>query len=253
MVTKSEILKVRSLHDRESRSQLGLFIAEGMKIVEEIINSDFEVECVYITEKGLQNLDKKIKFNALEQVSQKEMERMSTLKSATPILAVVKIPKYSSYNTSKSELSIALDTVQDPGNLGTIIRLADWFGIGQVICSIDCVDCFSPKVIQATMGAILRVKVYYTDLVKYLSKAKSEGISIYGTFLEGDNIYKKSLSQGGIIIMGNEGRGISKEVSTLIDNKLYIPPYPIDKGSNSESLNVAVATAVICSEFRRRV
>ncbi len=253
MVTKAEILKVRSLHDRESRGRLGLFIAEGMKIVEEIIMSDFEVECVYITEKGLQTLDSKIRSNALIQVSQKEMERMSTLKSATPILAVIKIPKYNRYNTSNSELSIALDTVQDPGNLGTIIRLADWFGIGQVICSIDCVDCFSPKVIQATMGAILRVKVYYTDLVKCLSKAKSEGTNIYGTFLEGDNIYKKNLSQGGIIVMGNEGRGISKEVSALINNKLYIPPYPIDKGSNSESLNVAVATAVICSEFRRRI
>lgn len=253
MVTKSEILKVRSLHDRESRGRLGLFIAEGMKIVEEIIQSDFEVECVYITEKGIQNLDKNIRFNALEQVSQKEMERMSTLKSATPILAVVRIPKYINYNTSNSELSIALDTVQDPGNLGTIIRLADWFGIRQVVCSADCVDCFSPKVIQATMGAILRVKVYYTDLVQYLSKAKNEGTNIYGTFLDGENIYKKSLSKGGIIVMGNEGRGISKEVSNLIDNKLYIPPYPIDKGSNSESLNVAVATAVICSEFRRLV
>ena len=252
MLQKSEILKVKSLHDRESRATLGLFIAEGMKIVEEIMLSDFEVECVYITEKGFQNLDSRLKFSSLVQVTQKEMERISTLKSPTQILATVKIPKHNNLNTLNGELSIALDTIQDPGNLGTIIRLADWFGIGQVVCSIDCVDCFSPKVIQATMGAILRVRVYYTDLVKYLSKAKSEQVEIYGTFLEGDNIYNKNLPKGGIIVMGNEGRGISKEVASIIDNKLYIPPYPSNKSSNSESLNVAVATAVICSEFRRR-
>ena len=252
MISKSEILKIKSLSDRESRATLGLFIAEGVKIVEEITRSDFEIECVYVTERGMQNLDSKLKFSHLIPVSPKEMERISALKSPTPILAVVKIPKYSSYNLSNSELSIALDTVQDPGNLGTIIRLADWFGIRQVVCSVDCVDCFSPKVIQATMGAILRVRVHYTDLVKYLNRAKSEDIEIYGTFLEGDNIYNKTLSKGGIIVMGNEGRGVSKEVSAIIDNKLYIPPYPANKDSNSESLNVAVATAVICSEFRRR-
>ena len=253
MITKSEILRVKSLQDRESRGQLGLFIAEGLKIVEEIVNSDFEVESIYITEKGLQNLENRIDVNMLIPVSPKEMERMSTLKSPTSILAVVRIPKYRSYTPSNNELSIALDTIQDPGNLGTIIRLADWFGVEQIICSSDCVDCFSPKVIQATMGAILRVNVLYTNLVQYLSKAKAQEINIYGTLLEGDNIYDCELSKGGVIVMGNEGRGISKEVMTLIDNKLYIPPYPLYKGSNSESLNVAVATAIICSEFRRRV
>lgn len=250
MIAKSELLRVKSLHNRESRATLGLFIAEGEKIVGEILNSNLELESIYITEKGLEHLSQS--SNRVVQVSPKEMERMSTLKSPTSILAVVKIPNYQLYSASNSELSIALDTIQDPGNLGTIIRLADWFGVESIVCSSDCVDCYSPKVVQATMGAILRVKVHYTELVKYISQAKNNNVKIYGTLLDGDNIYDKALSKGGVIIMGNEGRGISKEIMNFVDNRLYIPPYPIDKSDNSESLNVAVATAIICSEFRRR-
>lgn len=252
MIAKSEILRVRSLHERETRHRLRLFIAEGQKIVEEIVNSDFEVESIYVTEKGVQNITPKMECSNLSQVSQKEMDRLSSLKSSTSILAVVKMPQWRERKSSGSDLTIALDKIQDPGNLGTIIRLADWFGVREIVCSEDCVDCFSPKVIQATMGAILRVRLLYTNLVEYLVDAKSSEIEIYGTFLEGDNIYEKKLSKGGVIVMGNEGQGISKEVMNLIKNKLYIPPYPATKESSSESLNVAIATAVICSEFRRR-
>jgi TrmH family RNA methyltransferase len=144
---------------------------------------------------------------------------------------------------------LALDRVQNPGNLGTIIRLADWFGISDIICSEDTADCFNPKVVQATMGAILRVHVHYINLAAWLKN--QHDTKIYGTFLEGENIYSAQLDKSGVIVMGNEGQGISAEVAATVSHKLLIPPYPADR-SGSESLNVAVATAVICSEFRRR-
>jgi TrmH family RNA methyltransferase len=141
--------------------------------------------------------------------------------------------------------------VQNPGNLGTIIRLADWFGISDIVCSADCADCFNPKVIQATMGAIIRVRVHYTDLAKWLAKQQTAGTPIYGTFLDGENIYSKRLTHNGVIVMGNEGQGIGAACAATVSERLYIPPYPTDN-NGSESLNVAIATAIICSEFRRR-
>ncbi|MDP4185199.1 MAG: RNA methyltransferase, partial [Bacteroidota bacterium] len=151
----------------------------------------------------------------------------------------------------KGKLSLALDTIQDPGNLGTIIRLADWFGIENVICSEETVDVFNPKVIQATMGAIARVKVRYTNLSRFLAECSELDIPVYGTFLNGDIIYKKELSEEGIIVMGNEGNGISEAVADQITDRLFIPSFPPDQPT-SESLNVAVATSIICSEFRRQ-
>jgi TrmH family RNA methyltransferase len=165
-------------------------------------------------------------------------------------LAVVELPKsrLASVKPDKN-LVLALDRVQNPGNLGTIIRLADWFGISDIVCSEDSADCFNPKVVQATMGAILRVKVHYTNLAEWLKN--QHNTKIYGTFLEGENIYSAKLDKSGVIVMGNEGQGISAEVAETVSHKLLIPPYPADR-CGSESLNVAVATAVICSEFRRR-
>jgi TrmH family RNA methyltransferase len=164
--------------------------------------------------------------------------------------SVVEMPKSKIASVKPdSSLVLALDRVQNPGNLGTIIRLADWFGISDIVCSEDSADCFNPKVVQATMGAILRVRVHYTNLAKWLGEQR--GAKIYGTFLEGENIYSAQLDKSGIIVMGNEGQGISTEVAATVSHKLLIPPYPADR-SGSESLNVAVATAVICSEFRRR-
>ena len=144
-----------------------------------------------------------------------------------------------------------LDGIQDPGNLGTIVRLADWFGIEHVVCSQDTVDVFNPKVVQSTMGALAHVKVHYTDIAMYLEQQKERNTPIYGTFLEGEDIYEKDLSGNGIIIMGNEGNGIRNELKEMINEKLYIPNYPQGRDT-AESLNVAVATAVICAEFRRR-
>ena len=241
MITRAEILDIKALTTKQGREDLGAFIAEGEKLVGEIRNSSLHIRRI---------LQTKPIFADGELISEKEMERISQLKSANSVLAVVELPKpkLSLANPAKN-LVLCLDRIQNPGNLGTIIRLADWFGISDIVCSEDTADCFNPKVVQATMGAILRVRVHYTNLAEWLSSHK--GTTIYGTFLEGENIYNAQLEKSGVIVMGNEGQGISAEVAEKVSHKLLIPPYPADR-CGSESLNVAVATAVICSEFRRR-
>ena len=241
MITRAEILDIKSLATKQGREELGAFIAEGEKLVGEIRNSSLRIRRI---------LQTKPIFAEGELVSEKEMERISQLKSANSVLAVVELPTRKLANVQPNKnLVLALDRVQNPGNLGTIIRLADWFGISDIVCSEDTADCFNPKVVQATMGAILRVRVHYTNLAKWL--AEQRDTKIYGTFLEGENIYNAELDKSGVIVMGNEGQGISAEVAKCVSHKLLIPPYPADR-CGSESLNVAVATAVICSEFRRR-
>ena len=245
-MTKSEIQFVRSLADKRARTEEGVFIAEGEKLIGEILASPLRVRRLYALE-GV--FDRSAEA---EIVSTNEMERISQLKTANNSLAVVEIPHHrlTAVDASRS-LVLALDRVQNPGNLGTIIRLADWFGIGDIVCSAECADCFNPKVVQATMGAIIRVRVHYTDLAAWLAGQKAAGVPTYGTFLDGENIYSATLSAGGVIVMGNEGRGIGDECAASITRRLFIPPYPADR-QGSESLNVAIATAVICSEFRRR-
>ena len=241
MITRAEILDIKALANKQGREDLGAFIAEGEKLVGEIRNSSLRIRRI---------LQTKPIFAEGELISEKEMERISQLKSANSVLAVVELPKHKlALADPTKNLVLCLDRIQNPGNLGTIIRLADWFGISDIVCSEDTADCFNPKVVQATMGAILRVRVHYTNLAKWLSSHK--GATIYGTFLEGENIYSAQLEKSGVIVMGNEGQGISTEVAECVSHKLLIPPYPADR-CGSESLNVAVATAVICSEFRRR-
>ena len=241
MITRAEILDIKALATKQGREEQGAFIAEGEKLVGEIRHSSLRIRRI---------LQTKPIFAEGELISEKEMERISQLKTANSVLAVVEKPthKLSVVQPNKS-LILALDRVQNPGNLGTIIRLADWFGISNIVCSEECADCFNPKVVQATMGAILRVRVHYTNLPQWL--AAQRDAKVYGTFLEGENIYNAQLDKSGIIVMGNEGQGISDEVAKCVSHKLLIPPYPADR-CGSESLNVAVATAVICSEFRRR-
>lgn len=241
MITRAEILDIKSLATKQGREELGAFIAEGEKLVGEIRNSSLRIRRI---------LQTKPIFAEGEIISTKEMERISQLKTANSVLAVVELPSCDLTTVKPNEnLVLALDRVQNPGNLGTIIRLADWFGISDIVCSEDSADCFNPKVVQATMGAILRVRVHYTNLAQWL--ASQHDTKIYGTFLEGENIYSAQLDKAGVIVMGNEGQGISAEVAETVSHKLLIPPFPADR-SGSESLNVAVATAVICSEFRRR-
>ena len=241
MITRAEILDIKSLATKQGRDELSAFIAEGEKLVGEIRNSSLRIRRI---------LQTKPIFSEGEIISEKEMERISQLKTANSVLAIVELPKHKlSLANPEKNLVLCLDRIQNPGNLGTIIRLADWFGISDIVCSEDTADCFNPKVVQATMGAILRVRVHYTNLSKWLSAQRDT--KIYGTFLEGENIYNAQLDKSGVIVMGNEGQGISDEVAKCVSHKLLIPPYPADR-CGSESLNVAVATAVICSEFRRR-
>ena len=241
MITRAEILDIKALANKQGREDLGAFIAEGEKLVDEIRNSSLRIRRI---------LQTKPIFAEGELISEKEMERISQLKSANSVLAVVELPKHKlSLANPTNNLVLCLDRIQNPGNLGTIIRLADWFGISDIVCSEDTADCFNPKVVQATMGAILRVRVHYINLAAWLASHKDA--CIYGTFLEGENIYNAELEKAGVIVMGNEGQGISAEVAKCVSHKLLIPPYPADR-CGSESLNVAVATAVICSEFRRR-
>ena len=248
MITKAEIQQIKSLGDKRSRTETGLFAAEGRKFVGEIAGSALTVERIYAgSDEALEA------FPSAERISPRDMERISHLKTPTDTLAVIRIPSYEFDPAECSRsLVLALDGVQNPGNVGTIIRLADWFGIGDVVCSPDCADCFNPKVVQATMGAILRVRVHYLPLPEFLSEARRHGAGVYGTFLEGENLYTAEIDNSGVIVMGSEGNGISPETARQVSHKLLIPPYPADR-RNSESLNVAVATSVICSEFRRRL
>lgn len=243
-MTKAEIQFIRSLSDKRTRDAEHLFIAEGEKLVREIQNSEFRIRRIYTTRTDIKGKD-------VEYIDKKEMERISQLKSANDTLAVVEQPRYR-LAIDTNTLMLALDGVQNPGNLGTIIRLADWFGIKDIICSKECADCYNPKVVQATMGAILRVRVHYVDdLANHLLSAKAQGMPIYGTLLTGKNIYTTSTENRGVIVMGNEGRGLSDQCCATLTHQLLIPPYPADSPT-SESLNVAMATGIILSEFRRR-
>ena len=243
-MTKAEIQFIRSLSDKRTRDAEHLFIAEGDKLVEEIRNSKFRIRRIYTTRTDIKGAD-------VELVDKKDMERISQLKTASDTLAVVEQPRYR-LDIDPKALILALDGVQNPGNLGTIIRLADWFGIADIVCSKECADLYNPKVVQATMGAILRVRVHYVDnLADLLLSAREQGMPIYGTLLSGKNIYTTDIDNSGIIVMGNEGRGVSGECQAALTHHLLIPPYPADCPT-SESLNVAMATGIILSEFRRR-
>lgn len=244
-MNKAEIQLVRSLADKRSRTEHGLFVAEGEKLIGEIRASHLRVRKIFALEGIFDGPE-------VETVSPHDMERLSLLKTAGNSLALVEIPNYTLETRYLGDrLTLALDDVQNPGNLGTIIRLADWYGIGDIVCSPSTADCFNPKVVQATMGAILRVRVHYSPLAPFLREATAHGIPIYGTFLEGTNIYDTALNPTGIIVMGNEGRGVTPEVAGTVTHKLFIPPYPADRRT-TESLNVAMATGIVCSEFRRR-
>ena len=185
-------------------------------------------------------------------LSQDELNKLSFLKTPQQVMCIVELPSYDiNLNNFRNNLSLILDTIQDPGNLGTILRIADWFGIEQVICSPGTADVYNPKVVQSTMGAICRVKVYYEELDQVLQMIKPVGLPVYGATLKGENIYEASLSKYGFIMMGNESKGIDRKWEKMLDQQIFIPFYPPGK-RRSESLNVATATAIICSEFRRR-
>lgn len=241
---------VSSLGNARNRREEGCFIAEGTKCVTDTWHS-FKCRYLFATSSWVEQHAGELNGAQPIVVKRMDMERMSQLVTPPQVLAVYETPDYKfDCNVLTSNLVIALDRVQDPGNLGTIIRIADWFGITDIVCTPDTVDVYNPKVIQATMGAISRVKTHYLDLSDLIKK--NHDVPVYGTFLDGRNIYETSLTPHGIVVMGNEGQGISAEIGALIKRRLYIPSYPQEQPT-SESLNVGMATAITIAEFRRRL
>ncbi|WP_340202103.1 TrmH family RNA methyltransferase [Ascidiimonas sp. W6] len=240
MVSKNRRTLLTSLQQKKYRYKYGLFIAEGLKVVKEFLNSSFELESLYVSEAGI--LDE---FQVNETlVSELTLKKISALTTPNKVLGVFKIRKPSPIvNTG---LIVALDGIRDPGNLGTIIRLCDWFGVEQLVCSKDTVDCYNPKVVQATMGSLIRVHVVYESIDVFLKQTK---LPVFGAVMEGTPIYNTSLPKEGVLVLGNEANGISSVVDALLDHKITIPRF--GKIQATESLNVSTAAAVILSEFRR--
>ena len=262
MLSKNTIKLVRSLQYKKFRLRERLFVAEGAKTVAELMTA-FRAERVFISEEteadrtDTQPFRRRLsKETDCTIITHDELQRVSLLQHPQGVLALFRLPDdENGAPVDEDGLTLALDGVQDPGNMGTIIRTADWFGIRRVVCSRDSADAYAPKVVQATMGSLARVRVVYTDLVAFLA-ARRNGTPVYGTFLDGANIFEEHLSDNGIIIMGNEGNGISDAVARQVTHRLTIPRYSEHAGKSfeatgAESLNVAIATAVVCSEFRR--
>ena len=248
MISKNQQKNIRQLEQKKVRKREGLFVAEGTKVVGDLLTR-YTPEAVFAT----------AQWQAPEgitpqMVTDEELQRISFQQHPQQVLALFPIPSQTSADPlnllNDQTLALALDGVQDPGNLGTIIRIADWFGINTLICSEDTADAWNPKVVQATMGSLARVTILYTSLPSLLDRLP-DTYPVYGTFLDGQNIYTEQLTPGGLIIMGNEGNGISEEVRQRINRRLLIPDF--HQGDTADSLNVAIATAITCSEFRRRM
>ncbi|WBL21541.1 TrmH family RNA methyltransferase [Zunongwangia sp. HRR-M8] len=240
MVSKSQIKLITSLGQKKYRQKNGLFVAEGIKVIREFLNSDFQLQNLFASEAVFDIPEEQFVL-----AEERELKKISFLKTPQTALALFKIPQQNL--EVLDDLTIALDGVRDPGNLGTIIRLCDWFGVKNLVCSKDTVDCYNPKVIQSTMGSITRVNVIYKNLTEFL---QDQDLVTYGTFMEGENVYQKQLQQKSILVMGNEANGITSEIAELISEKISIPQF--GQSQDTESLNVATATAIFLSEFRRK-
>lgn len=246
-LSKSKLKYIRSLREKKFRSEHGTFIAESNKLVNDLLPY-MSCQLLVGTSEYIDSIDLRGIEEVIE-VNESQLSQISSLKNPQQVLAVFYQPENLQPTDISNELILALDGIQDPGNMGTIIRLADWYGIHHIYCSPDTVDVYNPKVVQATMGALARVNIHYTDLEKFLNQNKQQ--PVYGTFLDGENLYNQDITPNGIIVMGNEGSGIRPEIEKLVSRKLYIPNYP-QGNLTSESLNVSIATAIICAEFRRR-
>ena len=254
MISKNQIKFIRQLELKKYRRREGVFVAEGPKVVGDLLRR-YQPVAVYATEEwmkesGVRSQDQ----SQVTEISDDELRRISFLQHPQQVLALFRLPDTSAEVISlpsplTSHLSLALDGVQDPGNLGTIIRIADWFGIDSIYCSEDTADAYNPKVVPATMGSIAHVNIIYTDLMR-LFDSLPPSYPVYGTLLDGEDIYQQTLSHEGIIVMGNEGNGISEAIRQRVNRRLLIPCFR--EGDTAESLNVAIATAITCSEFKRR-
>lgn len=239
MFSKSQIKLITSLAQKKYRNKHKLFLAEGIKVISELLDSKFSLHSLYTTENVFD-----AESGKTFAIGEADLKKISQLKTPQKALALFEIPQ--TENLDAGGLVVALDGIRDPGNLGTIIRLCDWFGVEQIICSLDTVDCYNPKVVQATMGSIARVKIKYMDLPLFLSDQR---LPTFGAFMEGSNVYREGLPSEGILVLGNEANGISGEIEMLVQQKISIPRF--GKIQATESLNVATATAILLSEFRR--
>lgn len=245
VISKNKIKLVRALETKKGREKQGLFVAEGPKVVGDLLAARFELVELFEEEEDikkvsfLQHPQGKLGIFKLPEQTKTKVGECETAVGAERKMLL-----------GENELALALDGVQDPGNLGTIIRVADWFGIERIFCSMDTADCWNPKVVQATMGSIARVKMYYLNLNELINLLPTD-YPIYGTLLDGEDIYEEKLSANGLIVMGNEGNGISAAIRQRVNRKLLIPNFSVGT-TRAESLNVAIATAVVCSEFKRR-
>ncbi len=240
MLSKNQVRFINSLKRKKIRKSEGLFLAEGKKLVLDLLNSDIQVDKIYcLPDFKCPEPDK------VQVISERELRSISSLTAPNAVLAVFKIPE--TKPVLKKGLAIALDEINDPGNLGTIIRLCDWFDIPQILCSQNTVDCYNPKVVQSSMGSLARVQINYLDLEEHL---KNEDRTIYGTSMEGESLYETSFEEDGILVLGNEANGISDQIRSLVFKELSIPQF--GSSQNTESLNVAMATAIFLSEMKRR-
>jgi len=245
-MTNNELKIYASLKQKKNRLEHGLFLVEGYKTIEELLKSDLEVVKILGSEKALQQLVSRTQ-EYTEQVNSKTLQRISNMKTASDLIAVVRLPKPQSPDLMGQ--TILIDEIQDPGNLGTIIRTAHWFGFKQIICSEDSVDLYNWKVIQASMGAVFKLKVSYANLEQIIPNFQQKSLRVLGTFMEGESIYDFSFTKNDIFVLGNEGKGISEKIEKLIDQKITIPNFIQD--NKTESLNISIAGAVVCSEMAR--
>ncbi|MFY0603887.1 MAG: RNA methyltransferase [Flavobacteriaceae bacterium] len=239
-LSKNHIKLITSLRQKKYRLKHNLFIVEGVKVVSEFLNSSFELETIFLTDESLFDVGEATSIY----INENELKKISSLKSPNKVLALFKIPEYKISNSKG--ITLVLDEINDPGNLGTIIRLCDWFGVSELVCSKNTVDCYNTKVIQASMGSLTRVPICYIDIVEFL---KTSDKSIFIADMEGQNVYNSSLPEEVILIMGNEANGVSKQVKNIAKNSITIPRF--GNTQQTESLNVATATAILLSEFRR--
>ncbi len=246
MLSKAQISLIASLQHKKFRNQQQMFVVEGIKSVLEFANSNYKIQKIYATAEAAAKLGKIPQNIKLEELSEIELSKISQLKNPQGALALVELPDHTAFNPDllTNKHSLVLDDVQDPGNLGTIIRTAEWFGIEYIICSIGTVDCYNPKVVQATMGSLSRVKIHYVDLEDFLQKTE---LPIFGALLTGESIYNTDFKRTGLILMGNEGNGIRDSLLSRIDHAVTIP-----RIGQAESLNVAIATTLFCSEIARQ-
>lgn len=246
MLSKSQVSFVNALHHKKHRKEQGLFIAEGIKSITEFLQSDYSVDTIFCIPDAMPKLNKFSQKIKLFETGSAELKKISALTTPQDAIALIRIPEKT--NTAaesfKNRFTIVLDGVQDPGNLGTIIRTADWFGFEEIICSADTVEAYNPKVVQATMGSLSRIKVHYTDLEILFDSAP---VPVFGAMLNGQSVYEADLGNEGFLVLGNEGKGISDKITDKIDRRLTIPGF-----GKAESLNVAVSAAIFCSELRRR-